>query len=144
MIQVLGIGDKDCPRVTAFSLFRGLFRQAAAISPSVSDRYAVLRRATLSQGAMDLGQQQLAHLVARRLVEPVQKPSASGRLAEALIDLEAHAGEELLDFGDRFQSLALPTAEAQRARRLDRPILHALQRRRRGRRALNQARVVVG
>src|SRR5690349_4298318 len=69
---------------------------------------AVLSRAALSKGALDLGRKLFAHLLARRLVEPIQEPTASGRLTETLIDLEASAGEKLLDLGDGLQSIPLP------------------------------------
>src|SRR5690349_11438281 len=92
---------------------------------------------------MDLGQQQLAHLVARRLIKPVKEPAAGGRLAQTLIDLEAHAGEELLDLGDRLQAVTLPATEAEGAGGLDRPILYALKRWRCRRRALDQASVII-
>jgi hypothetical protein len=69
-----------------------------------------------------LGGQVLPHRVARRLVEPVQEPATGRGLAQSLIDLEAHAGKELLDFADRFQPLSLPAAVAEGARRLDKSV----------------------
>src|SRR5262249_358377 len=87
----------------------------------------------LGQGAVDLGQEQPAQLAPRRLVEPVEEPAARGWLAQELVSLEALLREVLLDLGHALQVLALPAAEPQAARPLDRPLLHARQRRRRGR-----------
>src|SRR5262245_451403 len=96
----------------------------------------------LGERALDFGQQQLPHLLARRLVEPVEEPAASGRLAQTLIDLEAQPGEVLFDLGHALQPFALPAAEAQGTGGLDRPVLHALKRWRSRRRTLKQPRVV--
>src|SRR5205085_7468090 len=101
-------------------------------------RLIVVCDRTLSERAIDLRQKLAAHLVARRLVEPVEKPPAAGRLAEPLIDFVTNLGEVLLHLGHRLEGLALPAAVADPARCFDRPILHALQRRRRRGRALRQ------
>src|SRR5262245_41514379 len=60
-------------------------------------RRLFLRRFQLAllDGAGDFGQEQLAHLVAGCLVEPVEEPAAGGGLSEAAVDLEAHPREEL-------------------------------------------------
>ena len=50
--------------------------------------------------------------------------------AQPLVGLEAAAGEELLDLADRLQAVALPAAVAEGAGGLDRPVLHAHERRR--------------
>src|SRR5579885_441983 len=63
---------------------------------------------TLRQRPVHLRQQLRPHLLPRRLVEPVEKPTAAGRLAQTLVDLEAGAGEELLDLADRLQAVPLP------------------------------------
>src|SRR5262249_22389245 len=75
----------------------------------------VIRAAHLSllQGPRLLAQQLVPHLVSRRLVEPVEEVTATGRLAQALIDLEAHAGEELLHFSHRFKPVSDPSTVAQ-------------------------------
>src|SRR5207248_9067055 len=60
------------------------------------------------------------------------------------VGLVADLGEKLLDLADRIESVALPAAVADAAGRLDGAFLHALQRRRRGRGALQEPFVVVG
>src|SRR5207244_4820013 len=61
---------------------------------------AALRRA-LGQDAVDFRHQLPAHLLARRIVEPVEEPAAGGRLTQAAVGFEAGPGEELLDLGHR-------------------------------------------
>ena len=75
-----------------------------AISSVSNAELARLGSQTLGQLPIDLGQQQPPHVRTRRLVKPVQEPAAAGRLAQALIGLEAGAGEELLHFRDGLQA----------------------------------------
>src|SRR5579884_224028 len=143
LVPILGSGDEEMSLCVSlftvpFLLLSGGRDLAVALRLG-----AVLSRATLGQSALNLGHKLFAHLLTWRLVEPIQEPAASGRLSETLIDLEARAGEKLLDLSDGFQSIPLPAAEAERTGGLDRPILHALQWRRRCRRTLEQASVIV-
>src|SRR5262249_18032098 len=100
------------------------------------------RRRPTRQRPQHLGQQLLPHLLARRLVEPVQKPPASRRLAQPLIDLEAHPTKNLPPLAHRLQPVADPAAVAQSTRRFHRPVLHTHQGRRCCRRSLHQPRIV--
>ena len=73
----------------------------------------------------DFAQQVAPHVVAGRVVEPVEEPTASRRFAEAIVGLEAALREELFDFADAFEAIAVPAAETERTRAFDGPILHA-------------------
>src|SRR6516162_4362409 len=74
------------PRANLFSVPCVVFSGGGCLIVGLG-RLAGIGRLTLGQHAVDLGQEQRPHLVARRLVEPVEKPAAGRRLAEALIDL---------------------------------------------------------
>ena len=60
----------------------------------------LLDRVAFGEGEFDLGEEFAAHLGAWRVVEPVEEPAAGGGLAEALVGLEAGAGEEFFDLAD--------------------------------------------
>ena len=94
------------------------------------------------EGSLDFAQQFAPHFDSRRVVEPVQKPAASGRFTKPLIRFEAQAGEELFNLTDRFQLFALPAAEAEGTGGFDGPILHAHEWWRGGCAALRQPWVV--
>src|SRR5438132_200228 len=85
----------------------------------------------------------MAHLLTRRIVEPVEEPAARRRLADQLVDLETHAVEELLNLAHGLQLPALPAHEADCVRRCDWPILHPLHYRRRSCCALEESKVIV-
>ena len=81
--------------------------------------------------------------VAKALVAAAGTAGPYDLVAQQLVGVEARLGEELLDLAHRLQPGALPAAEAEQAGRLDRPVLHAHERRRGRRVPLNQPRVVV-
>ena len=58
---------------------------------------------------------------------PKRSP-AEGMIPQALVGLEAAAGEELLDFAHGLQPIALPAAETEGTASFDGPVLHAHQR----------------
>ena len=62
----------------------------------------------VGEGEFDLGEEFAADLVAGGVVEPVEEPTAGGGFAEALVGLEAAAGEVLLDLPDGVEAIALP------------------------------------
>src|SRR5207237_817355 len=76
------------------SLLRRVSRYAGLLVFIVGQIFAI----ALGQHSRDLGEQLLPHHVARRLVVPIEEPSAAGRLTEPLIRLEAGLGDRLLDF----------------------------------------------
>src|SRR5579859_7476981 len=88
-----------------------------------------LDREAVGQYEVHFIEQFAAHFQTRRVVEPVQEVAAGRWLAELLVRVEAGTREELLNLAHGVQPLALPAAEAERTRCLDRPVLHAHQRR---------------
>ena len=79
----------------------------------------------IRQRVFDFAQQVAPHVVAGRVVEPVEEPTARGRFAEAIVGLEAALREELFDFADAFEAIAVPAAEPERTCAFDGPILYA-------------------
>ena len=79
----------------------------------------------LGQRVFDFAQKVASHGIAGRVVEPVEEPTASRRFAEAIVGLEAALREELFDFADAFETIAVPSAETERTCAFYRPILHA-------------------
>src|SRR5262249_14284746 len=73
-------------------------------------------REALGQNEFHFGEQFLAHLGPRGVVKPVEEIAASGGFTQGRVGIETKAGKELLALAHRFQPLAFPGTENQRAR----------------------------
>jgi hypothetical protein len=121
-------------------------------TPSNSGRLSVVscqwqsRRRALGWAALEFavyfGQELTPHLLARRVVEPVQKDAATAEVAQTPIGVAASTGQVAFDLCHRLQVLALPSAVAEGACAFDSPIAEALQGRRDRGNALQESWIV--
>jgi hypothetical protein len=96
------------------------------------------------EGPLDFRQEQGPDHLPRPGSEPIQEPPGPRHFAQESVPLGAKAAEELLDFGDRFQSFALPAGVAKGASPFAGEVLNAIKGQWAGDGTLQEGRIVGG